>query len=85
MKSENKAIINVGSDQEINIKDVAFKVSKLEEIDTPINLSSNKPIIRKRYVPSVSKAKEALNLTVWTDFETALEKTYLWYKQTLYS
>ncbi len=85
LKSENKAIINVGSDQEINIRDVAFKVSKLEEIDIPINLSSNKPTIRKRYVPSVSKAKEALNLTVWTDFETALEKTYLWYKQTLYS
>lgn len=72
---------NVGSDIGITIRELATYISN-------ITSSSHKIIIKQpksfndpeRYVPSISKAKNELNLDVWTPLDQSIQKTVDWIK-----
>ena len=85
LRGRNKLIMNVGSDFEINIKEVASLVSKLMGNNIEVSINADRSVNRSRYVPSINKARKTLDLDVWTDFELALRKTCLWYKETIQS
>lgn len=58
--SKNCPVYNVGSDQAINIRKLAFYLSKKYKLEIESkNIQSN---LKDRYVPSISKAKKKLNL-----------------------
>ena len=85
LRGENNLIMNVGSDFEISIKEVASLISKVIGNNIEVNINPVKSSNRSRYVPSINKARTTLDLDVWTDLETALKKTSLWYKGTILS
>jgi nucleoside-diphosphate-sugar epimerase len=73
----HKKIYNVGSDESINIKDLAHKVQQVlnPQINIQIHQKTqiNTPVTR--YVPNISKARTELNVEVWTKLETAILKS----------
>ena len=85
LRGKNNLIMNVGSDFEISIKEVASLVSKVIGNNIEVSINPVKSAIRSQYVPSINKARKTLDLDVWTDFELALRKTFLWYKETIHS
>jgi dTDP-glucose 4,6-dehydratase len=85
LRGKNNLIMNVGSDFEISIKEVASLVSKVIGNNIEVSINPVKSVNRSRYVPSINKARKTLDLDVWTDLETALKKTSLWYKGTIHS
>jgi dTDP-glucose 4,6-dehydratase len=58
----NCPIYNVGSDQEINIRKLAFYLSKKYKL--PIKSKKITNNFKDRYLPSILKAKKELNLTL---------------------
>lgn len=69
---------NVGSDQSISIKDLAFKV---KEHFPDINVKIDKTSINdnyERYVPNTNKAKNELGLQIYTSLEESIKKMILW-------
>ena len=85
LRGKHKLIVNVGSDIEMSIKEAAISVSKVINKDIKVETNSKESTTRMRYVPSIEKAKEELDLEVWTNLDTAIRKTSLWYKQTILS
>ena len=77
-KGKNRNIYNVGSDKSISIKNLAKLINKLEKNKSKIIIKKNVLNENKTYyVPSVNKAKKALNLNIKHDLRTSLKKTYL--------
>jgi dTDP-glucose 4,6-dehydratase len=58
--SLNCPIYNVGSDQEINIRNLAFYLSNKYKL--PLKIKKIKSSFEDRYLPSILKAKKELNL-----------------------
>jgi flagellar basal body P-ring protein FlgI len=58
--SLNCSIYNVGSDQEVNIRKLAFYLSNKYKL--PLKLKKIKSSFIDRYLPSILKAKKDLNL-----------------------
>tara|TARA_B100001250_G_scaffold273740_1_gene236418 strand:+ start:3242 stop:4261 length:1020 start_codon:yes stop_codon:yes gene_type:complete len=85
LRGKHKLIVNVGSDIEMSIKEAAISVSKAINKDIKVETNSKESTTRMRYVPSIEKAKEELDLEVWTNLDSAIRKTSLWYKQTILS
>lgn len=56
----NCPVYNVGSDQDINIRKLAFYLSKKYKLE--IESKKIKSNFKDRYIPSISKAKKELNL-----------------------
>jgi len=76
-KGENNRHYNVGSDISVSIATLANMVAETNEeqqvniiIKTPI--SNNKPL---RYVPNVNRARNELDLALYTDLKTSIKKT----------
>ena len=68
-------IFNVGSDQGISIKDLAFKVASLYSgLDVIIEGESSESLKKNIYVPSISKAWDILGLKLETSIESSLKK-----------
>ena len=79
LKGKNLEAYNVGSDLEITIFELAETIKKTLNPDVKIEVLG-KPILGKppqRYVPNINKAREEMDLVVWTDLESALKKSVL--------
>lgn len=71
---------NVGSEDAISIRDLAYEVSaafshspKIAIAKSPVSGQS-----AERYVPSVKKARESLDLDSWISLKEALNRTIKW-------
>jgi dTDP-glucose 4,6-dehydratase len=65
-------IYNVGSDQEINIRNLAFYLSNKYKL--PLKIKKIKSSFEDRYLPSILKAKRELNLKLKYKNYNAIEK-----------
>lgn len=85
---ENNRAYNIGAEEPISIRNLAFLVQKigLEEIPTlsakatavhiALPLTTGKPA--ERYVPSVQRAKEELGLKIVVSTHEAIRRTFKW-------
>ncbi len=73
-------IYNVGSDDAVSIKDLAYEVavSFSNSSQAVIARSSVPGLPPERYVPSVKKARESLGLIPWVNLKEALRRTIKW-------
>ena len=70
-------IYNVGSSETVTILDLAVMItSKMAHDNVWIDYSKFDP--RPNYVPNLQFAREDLGLRVYTDLDTALDKTIEW-------
>jgi nucleoside-diphosphate-sugar epimerase len=70
--NRNCPVYNVGSDQEINIRKLAFYLSNKYKL--PIKLKRIKSNFHDRYLPSIIKAKKELNLKLgYTNYKAVDE------------
>jgi len=78
--------INVGSDYFISISDLAKTIVNLFPNSTKnINIAEKKTNENiQRYVPSIEKAKNMLNLEITVSLEDAIKKTVLYHQKKLY-
>ncbi len=71
---------NLGSDNEISIKDLAEKVSDIiyekNKVIVATQLSANNVV--QRYVPNIGKAEQELGLFEYTDLQSSILKTISW-------
>ncbi len=66
-------IFNVGSDQEIGLIELAKKIS--DQYSVPFMASDITDANDDRYIPSIQKARQLLNLTLKYDLKQAIDKT----------
>ncbi len=74
---------NVGSDDAISIKDLAYEVSAAF-FPSPKVVIAKSPVSGRpaeRYVPSVKKARESLGLDSWIQLKEALHMTMKWHQK----
>lgn len=70
--NRNCPVYNVGSDQEVNIRKLAFYLSNKYKL--PIKLKKIKSNFQDRYLPSILKAKKELNLKLkYTNYRAVEE------------
>jgi len=75
---------NVGSEQEISIKDLAYLVAQHFN-PVPEVLIDGKPIIGQvpeRYIPSLQKLRDDLGLRCWIDLDNSIKKTVRYFLKT---
>lgn len=74
---QNLQSYDVGSDQEISIRQLAEKIIQLLNPKAELIVSQKVDPAKtpERYVPNISMAKQELGLDVWTDLETGILKT----------
>ena len=76
------AAYNVGSDDAISIRDLAYEVS-VAFFPSPKVVIAKSPASGRppeRYVPSVKKARESLGLDSWINLKEALNRTIKWHQ-----
>ena len=66
-------IFNVGSDQAIHLRDLAFMLGKSHSVGTIMPSINN--VIIDRYVPSITKAKEELGLGLKFNLAQSINET----------
>lgn len=69
---------NVGSDQEITIRQLAELTQRLLAPDKPVRILQQPSIAggpRNRYLPSIQRARNELGLDVWTQLNDAIRLT----------
>ena len=66
-------VFNVGSDDAISIQELAQKVAQYFDVDVNLAPINSKNI--SRYVPSISKAKNQLGLTLGMNLDQSIEAT----------
>lgn len=73
----NGEAYNVGSDEDISIRELALLVRDLLAPDKPVCIKSNMPLSssRSRYVPDIRKSKEHLSLNVCVPLSQAILNT----------
>jgi nucleoside-diphosphate-sugar epimerase len=73
---------NVGSDTAMSIAEVAQSVAKLANCDVEVrgNLQAASDNV-SCYVPSIERAREELGLSIHTGYQTAIERTFNWYRE----
>ena len=74
---------NVGSDQELSIREIAEAVAQTSETPLPVEIArlsgSTEP--PSYYVPSIERAKRELGLEPETSFTAALARTLAWHRR----
>lgn len=75
LKGENGEAYNVGSDQEMTIKELAYKIAeKFPQTKVVIQNSESEKSRRSKYVPCIEKAKNQLNLKINVSLENSILK-----------
>jgi GDP-L-fucose synthase len=77
-KYDSSDPVNLGSGEEIAIKDLAEKVAKLVGYEGRIRWDTTKPNGQPRRRLDVSRAKERFGFRATTAFDEGLAKTYEW-------
>ncbi|MDA0272932.1 MAG: NAD-dependent epimerase/dehydratase family protein [Proteobacteria bacterium] len=72
---------NVGSPEPVSIAELAGLVGKICDKEVEILQIHRPNVVPERYLPSVSKAAEGLNLTLHHSLEDSISKTVLWHRQ----
>lgn len=80
VEKTNHAVYNVGSDQPISIRDLAYKVRDLIAPEKNINIQGDSSFSignfnRNWYVPNIDRARDELCLDSWTSLEEAIRLT----------
>lgn len=73
--------INLGSDQEISVSNLAKLIIRLSGKNTTIRLDKTKPDGQPRRLPDIKKAKKMVGFKAETPLEFGLKKTIRWYKK----
>ena len=72
---------NVGSDQPISILELANRIARIANINSPtmdIENRSESGLAPDRYIPDINRAKTELGLQIMVDLDDALAKTWHW-------
>lgn len=72
--------INIGTGQEIKIKDLASLIADIMGYDGEFEFNTEMPDGQPRRCLDVTKAKQVLGFTAKTNFKVGLTKTIQWYK-----
>ena len=72
--------INLGSGQEIMIRDLAYLIAELTGYQGRIELDPTKPNGQPRRCLDVSRAEQEFGFRARTDFRTGLRQTIAWYE-----
>jgi GDP-L-fucose synthase len=75
--------VNLGSGQEVNMKDLALMVKKATGYEGTFTYDTSKPNGQPRRCLDVTKAQFAFGFTARTNLEEGLRKTVEWYAQNL--
>jgi nucleoside-diphosphate-sugar epimerase len=78
---KSSSCYNVGSPEPVTIAELAGLVGKICEKDVEIMQIPKPNLVPERYLPSVSKATEELNLNLYHSLEESISKTVLWHRQ----
>jgi len=73
--------VNLGSDLEISIKDLAELIAKLVGFQSNIRWDTDKPDGQPRRKLDISRAKQEFGFKAKMDFEEGLRRTIKWYKK----
>ena len=77
---------NVGSDELITIKDLAYMVANMCEPKIAVQIEQSSALqLPERYVPDISRARDELNLTPYIDLRQAIKLTKEWYSSKVFS
>ncbi len=83
-KGKAQEIYNLGSDQKIYIKDLAFKVASMfDKVDVVIERPDLIEDTRNQYVPSIKKAKEHLGLNITIGLEESINRMIVFNRENL--
>ncbi len=80
-RGKNCAPYNVGSGEEISIRDLARRVVSSVAAGAQVKIAQQ-PVHgapAARYVPSIERAEETLGLRAWVPLETGIQRTYDWW------
>jgi GDP-L-fucose synthase len=75
--------VNIGSSEEIGMRDLASTIQKLTEFEGRIVWDSTKPNGQPRRKLDTTRAEERFGFVASTGFKEGLAKTYAWLKQSL--
>lgn len=75
--------INLGSNQETSIHDLALAVQRAVGFEGEVRWDSSKPEGQPRRYFDISRAQQWLNFSPSVDLETGVARTVAWYQQTL--
>jgi GDP-L-fucose synthase len=73
--------VNLGSGQEITIRDLAFLIAELSDYRGRIEFDPSKPNGQPRRCLDVSRAEREFGFRAKTDFRAGLRETIAWYEQ----
>jgi len=73
--------VNLGSGQEIMIRDLAYLIAELTDYQGKIQLDPSKPNGQPRRCLDVTRAEREFGFRARTDFRTGLRKTIAWYEE----
>ncbi len=73
--------VNLGSGQEISIKDLAEMIARLTGFEGELVWDTSKPNGQPRRALDVSRAREYFNWEAKTPFEEGLRRTIAWYRE----
>ena len=73
--------VNLGSDLEISIKDLAELIARLVGFKGKIKWDTSKPDGQPRRRLDTSRAEQEFGFKVKMDFEEGLKRTIEWYKE----
>ena len=76
-------VINIGSDKEITILELANKIINLTRSTSKIKFLPSRPDDPKRRAADISKARKLLNWEPKTSLDEGLEKTIKWFKENI--
>jgi GDP-D-mannose 3', 5'-epimerase len=79
----NSLTVNVGSEDEITVGELARKVIALSGKTIPLKFDTSRPTGVRQRVPSLEKIENTLNWRPEISFSTGLEETYRWAEERL--
>jgi nucleoside-diphosphate-sugar epimerase len=75
--------INIGTEEEIKIRDLAYLILKFSGKDLELVFDKTKPEGQQRKFAAIEKAKKILNWYPEYSLEKGLHETIEWYKHTM--
>jgi GDP-L-fucose synthase len=71
--------INLGTDEEVSIKELIKKIIKISKVKTTVQYDTSKPDGSPRRNSNNKKAKEKIGFKAKIPLDTGLKKTIQWY------
>jgi dTDP-glucose 4,6-dehydratase len=78
MHSDYNEPLNIGSDQQISIRECAELVGSFANVEVVVNSSDTHEATK--YVPNIDRARSVLGLDVYTDLSESIKRTIDWHK-----